>query len=305
MGEFLIEGDAGIRAFDRLVFSDMVGLRTGRCRYSSILNEQAGIVDDIVVLKLDDDTLYVVTNAVPLTRVSETIRSYTRTARDLSDATAKIDVQGPLSRQVLLKAGLKDIEPLKYYGCCRTQWRGGAIIVARAGYTGELGYELYTPNDLAPALWEELLDYEEVEPAGLGARDTLRMEMGYTLYGQDVDESKTTLEASMGQFVYWGRGFIGRDALCLRKEKHDYQVRTGIRSKDRRSPRPQQEVRYNGEAVGVVTSGTYGPSVGCGVGMAYVPSDLAAPGTELTVGPKDLPVETAAFPFYKEGTCRN
>lgn len=305
MGEFLVQGEAAIKAFDYLVFSDMLGLRVGRCRYSSLLNERGGIIDDLVVLRLSEDELYVVTNAGPLERVSKLILAQTPGALDVSDATAKIDVQGPLSREVLLRMGFGSLESLRFYTCCRTEWRGTPIIVARAGYTGELGYEFYVPNALAGPLWEALLEHPEVHPAGLGARDTLRLEMGYTLYGQDVDETKTTLEAGMGRFIYWGRDFVGREALCLKQEHNHYHVRTGLRSMDRRAPRAGFEVRYKGETVGVVTSGTYGPSVGYGIGMGYVPHPLATPGTPLTVGPKDVPVETAAFPFYNHGTFRD
>ncbi|HOZ47971.1 MAG TPA: glycine cleavage system aminomethyltransferase GcvT [Candidatus Hydrogenedentes bacterium] len=305
MGEFLIRGERSIAAFDRLVFSDIIGLRPGRCRYSAILNPQAGIVDDIIVLRLTESDLYVVTNATPLEGVARTIRAFVPRAQNLSDDTAKIDVQGPLSRDVLVRAGFAAVEPLRYYTCCRTEWRGEPILIARAGYTGELGYEMYIPNHLAGPLWETLLEFDEVQPAGLGARDTLRLEMGYTLYGQDVDESKTTLEAGMGRFIFWERGFIGRDALCVHREKHDYCVRTGIRSFTRQTPRQGQDVFHEHQVVGVVTSGSFGPSVGYGIGMAYVPAELTTPGTPLTVGPKRLAVETAAFPFYKHGTFRD
>ncbi len=304
MGEFLITGRESIEAFDYLVFSDVVGMRPGRCRYSSILNEHAGIVDDIVVFRLSEEEIYVVTNALPLPRVSAMIQSNVPEVLDVSDETAKIDIQGPLSRDVLLAVGLIDIGALRYFDCCRTRYQDTEIIISRAGYTGEVGYEIFIRKDLAVPLWRDLLAHDKVEPAGLGARDTLRIEMGYTLFGQDVDESKTTLEARMGRFVNWSRDFMGRDALCLRQEKHDYTVRTGIKSDSRRAPRAGFEVRHEGEVVGEVTSGTYGPSVGYGIGMAYVLYELSEAGNKLTVGPRNLPVETADFPFYKEGTCR-
>ncbi|HEO72110.1 MAG TPA: glycine cleavage system aminomethyltransferase GcvT [Candidatus Hydrogenedentes bacterium] len=304
MGQFLIKTRKAIATFDQLVFSDMVGLPPGRGRYSSILNEYAGIIDDIVAFRLSRDELFVVTNAGPLDRVAQTIQSYVPKAVDLSEQTSKIDVQGPESFEVLSRMGFEELAPLRFFGCLQTTWRGRKIIVARAGYTGELGYEFYVPHALAAALWEALLEQKSVKPAGLGARDTLRLEMGYTLYGQDVDESTTTLEAAMGRFIYWGRGFIGRDALCVRQQMHDYKVRAGIRAEGRRAPRAKQEVYRDDEPVGVVTSGTYGPSVGCGIGMAYVPKDLAEPGVQLAVGPKRVRVETAAFPFYKRGTFR-
>jgi aminomethyltransferase len=304
MGEFLIQGAESIRLFDRLVFCDVLGLPVGRARYGSILNERGGIVDDVVVMRVAEDELLVSTNAVTQEKVANYIAANVPGACNASKTTAKIDVQGPMSGHAMRRLGLDAIDPLQYYTCCKTRWRDTPITISRAGYTGELGYECFVPNDLAEPLWDSLLEWEQVRPAGLGARDTLRLEMGYTLYGQDVDESRTTLEAGMGRFIHWGRDFVGRDALCLRGEKRDYPLRTGIRSKSRQAPRAGQEVQWKGEVVGVVTSGTYGPSVGCGIGMAYLPHQLAVPGMELMVGPRAIPVETAQLPFYRHGTCR-
>jgi len=161
------------------------------------------------------------------------------------------------------------------------------------------------PNALAAPIWRELLKQEDVEPAGLGARDTLRLEMGYTLYGQDVNDSHTTLEAGMERFIDWNSEFHAKEFLLMQRDMGRYKIRTGIRSVDRRAPRTGHEVFYDGRPVGVVTSGSYGPSVGCGIGMAYVPVNLSSPGTPLSIGPKDLQVVTAEFPFYKNGSFRN
>ena len=225
-------------------------------------------------------------------------------AQDLSPGLSKIDVQGPLSRELALKVGFAEVESLKYFTVCRTRWREADVVVSRGGYTGELGYEFFVPNDLAAPLWKELLMHEEAAPAGLGARDTLRLEMGYTLYGQDVDESHTTLEAGMGRFIDWDSEFHAKEFLLMQRQMGRYKIRTGIRTFDRRAPRTGHEVFYEGKPVGQVTSGSFGPSVGRGIGMAYIPLELSAPGTRLTVGPKDLEVETAEFPFYKNGSCR-
>lgn len=304
MGEFLLRGSKAIRALEGMVFNDMICLKVGRCRYSSILDVCGGIIDDIITMKLAEDELYVVTNAGPYAKVARILYRVCA-AQDLSAETAKIDVQGPLSRQVLLDAGLQDIAPLKYFTVCRTQWRGADILVARSGYTGELGYELFVPNQLAPEIWTELLKNPVVAPAGLGARDTLRLEMGYTLYGQDVGESHTTLEAGMGRFIDWDSDFHAKEFLLMQKQMGRYKIRTGIRSMTRQTPRPGHEVFHEGKPVGMVTSGCYGPSVGCGIGMAYVPVELSAPGNKFTAGPKEILVETVALPFYTKGTCRD
>lgn len=304
MGEFLLRGLKAIRALESMVFNDMIRLRIGRSRYTSILDTCGAIIDDVIAMRLSEEELFVVTNAGPYERVARTLHDVCM-AHDLSPSLAKIDVQGPLSRDVLLKAGLADIAPLKYFTVCRTQWRGTEIIVSRGGYTGELGYELFAPNELAVPLWRELLTHEDAAPAGLGARDTLRLEMGYTQYGQDVDESHTTLEAGMGRFIDWDSEFEAKEFLLMQRQMGRYKIRTGIRSFNRRTPRAGHEVFREEKPVGLVTSGSYGPSVGCGIGMAYVPLEISAPGTRLTIGPKDLEVETAEFPFYKNGTFRS
>ena len=303
MGEFLLKGAKAIRAFESMVFNDMICLKVGRCRYTSILDVCGGIIDDVITMRLSEDELFVVTNSGPCERVSRTLYRVCM-AQDLSPTLSKIDVQGPLSRDLMLKVGFRDIEPLKYFTVCRTRWRDTAMVVSRGGYTGELGYEIFVPNALAVPLWKELLAREDAAPAGLGARDTLRLEMGYTLYGQDVDESHTTLEAGMGRFIDWDSDFHAKEFLLMQRQMGRYKIRTGIQTCDRRAPRTGHEVFYEGKPVGVVTSGSFGPSVGRGIGMAYVPLELSAPGTRLTVGPKDLEVETVEFPFYKNGSCR-
>ncbi|MBI4556039.1 MAG: glycine cleavage system aminomethyltransferase GcvT [Candidatus Hydrogenedentes bacterium] len=319
MGEFMVRGEDALRAVDRLLFCDTRGLPVGKCRYGAILNESGGIIDDALAMRLSDEELYIVTNAGPLELVSRVLqeacptrtdssdksdRSDTSDVSDLSDATAKIDVQGPLAREVLMKLGFAAIARLKYYHVCRTKWSGAEITISRAGYTGELGYELFIPNDIAPSLWRALLAVDGVRPAGLGARDTLRLEVGYPLSGQDFDESRTPLEANLGRFVGWDKSFVGKEPLVAQRAAGGYPLLTPIRTPDRRAPRHGFEVRSGDEVVGAVTSGTFGPSVGHGIGLAYLRADAAALGTQLLAGPKALPVETVAAPFYTKGTCR-
>ncbi len=304
MGEFCIHGEDAISAYDALVCSDIAGLKPGRARYGAILNDSGGIVDDIITLKLDQDELLVVANAGPLDKVSALIRSNCPGATDISDDTSKIDVQGPLSCETLMNEGLAEAETLKYFKHCRTEWRGEPVVLSRTGYTGELGYELFVSNEVAPALWQALTSQDAVEPAGLGARDTLRTEMGYPLSGQDFDESRTPLELNMETFVAWDSTFTGREALETLRDSGEYARIAAIRTADRRAPRHGFDVYSNGEQVGTVSSGTFGPSVGHGIGLAFLPEPLTTPGTALEAGPKRIPIETAELPFYGEGTCR-
>lgn len=304
MGEFLLKGSRAVTCLEGIVFNDMTRLKVGRCRYSNILDVCGGIVDDIIAMKLAEDELFVVTNAGPLEKVTRILHRVCN-AQDLSADTAKIDVQGPLSRDVLAEAGFPEVRDMKYFSVCRSRWRDRDIIISRSGYTGELGYEFYVPNELAAPLWRLLLENAEVKPAGLGARDTLRLEMGYALYGQDVDESHTTLEAGMEKFIDWDSDFNAKELLLMQRQTGKYKVRMGVRSLDRRAPRHGFEVYYQGKPVGMVTSGSYGPSVGYGVGMAYVPVDLSTPGTRFTAGPKKMEIVAEEFPFYKGGTFRS
>lgn len=304
MGEFWVEGEEAMAAFDKLVIADALSLRVGRCRYSAMLNEHAGMVDDCVFLRLRDDVFYVVTNAEPLDKVSAVMCNTVPGARDLSAETAKLDIQGPLSRDILLDMGFECVRELKYWHGVETEWRDQPIVLARAGYTGELGYELYVPNALATPLWDALLAYPEAAPCGLGSRDTLRCEVGYPLNGEDVTDRTTPLEANMDKFIAWDSDFVGKDVLAALRDQGGYWKLTAIKTDSRRAPRHDFEVKRDGEVVGRVTSGTYGPSVGHGIGLAYLRPDCTEPGTALTAGPRDLPMETAEIPIYKHGTCR-
>ena len=303
MGEFILRGAAAIAAFDRLVFSDMINLRTGLCRYSAILNEQGGVIDDCVGLKLAEDVIYLVTNAGPLEEVEALIGGIPG-VKNITAETAKLDLQGPLARDILLELGFETLRNVKYWNGLRMDWEGHDIVVTRAGYTGEVGYEIFVPNALAVPLWERLAAHPDVACCGLGARDTLRTEVGYPLNGEDLAPDKTPLESGMDRMVKWDKEFTGKAALEAQRDKGDHKVLVAIKSLDRRAPRHGFEIKHNGEVVGKVTSGTFGPSVGCGVGLADLPKSLSGPGIALTAGPRDLPIETAAIPVYTGGTCR-
>ena len=304
MGEYRIRGQEAIESYGKQIISDVSKIAVGRCRYGAILNEQGGIIDDLITFRMADDELYVVTNAGPLKSVTERICAGISGAEHVSYETGKIDVQGPHSRELVLKAGFKEAETLKYFNAAWTTWEGREVLLARTGYTGELGYELFMENDLAPKLWDLFLEMDGIGPAGLGARDTLRTEVGYALSGQDFDETVTPLEAGMAPFIAWDTDFVGKDALEQKRDAEDYPVQVGIITRSKRKPQHDFEVKRHGTAVGIVTSGTYGPSVDHGVGIARVPKALSEPGTQLTAGPKDLDIEVAEFPFYKKGTCR-
>ncbi|MGC9054918.1 MAG: aminomethyltransferase family protein, partial [Candidatus Hydrogenedens sp.] len=263
------------------------------------------ILDDCVGIKLDDETLFVITNAGPLEEVSALLCNSDVHAEDISQRTVKIDIQGPKSLDVLLQSDFNSqIKELKYWTGGRLKWKDENIIITRAGYTGELGYELYLPLSIGADIWEKLVSHSEVKPCGLGARDTLRTEMGYPLNGQDILPGTTPLMASMDRFIDWEHDFIGKDFLLQQKNRGDYRVLMGIKTHTRQAPRHNQKLVFQGSEVGEVTSGTYGPSVGVGVGLAMLDKQVAIPGTVLQVAGRPLQVEVCNVPIYPNGTAR-
>ena len=304
MGEYRVRGEDAIEKFNRQIISDVSKIPVGRCRYGAILNERGGIMDDLITFRMAEDELYVVTNAGPLESVTERICAHNSGAEHVSYETAKIDVQGPRAREHVLAAGFEAARRLKYFNATWTTWNGHDVLLSRTGYTGELGYELFMDNDLAATLWGAFMEMDGLEPAGLGARDTLRTEVGYALSGQDFDDTVTPLEAGMASFIAWDTDFVGKEALEKKRDAEDYRVHVGIITRSKRKPQHDFEVKHDETVVGIVTSGTYGPSLGHGVGLARVPKALSAPGTLLRAGAKDLEIEVAEIPFYKNGTCR-
>tara|TARA_R110001592_G_scaffold167684_2_gene403268 strand:+ start:841 stop:1470 length:630 start_codon:yes stop_codon:yes gene_type:complete len=204
----------------------------------------------------------------------------------------------------MLASGFESVRDMKYWNGAQVNWEGHEIVVTRAGYTGEVGYEIFVPNAAAIPLWERLVAHEDVAPCGLGARDTLRTEVGYPLNGEDLGPNKTPLESGMAHLIKWDKEFVGKSALEAQRDRGDYTVLVAIQSPDRRAPRHGFEIKHDGEVVGHVTSGTFGPSVGCGVGLADLPQALSEPGIALTAGPRDMAISTAPLPIYANGTCR-
>lgn len=305
MGEFLVSGAEALATLDRLVIGNMSALAVGKCRYTVLLNEDGGILDDGVALRLSEEELLLVTNAGALDTVAALLEAKVPGTQNLSPQMAKIDLQGPLAPRILYEMGFECVAALGFWGGARLRWNNMDVIITRAGYTGEWGYELFVSNDDAPALWEQLAANPAVKPCGLGARDTLRMEMGYPLSGQDLTADRTALEAGLDRFIAWDTDFPGKERLEAQRDSGDYEVLTLVKSADKRAPRSGFELSHEGEVVGVITSGTFGPSVGCGIGLGFMPRALVQQGVQLEAGPRKLAVQVETSPFYKESTGRN
>ncbi len=307
MGEFLVEGDAKASGLERCVSADLDTLAVGSCRYALILNEAGGVIDDLIVYRKRPTAWMIVVNAARAEKDKEHLsRHLSGEARfqDVSDAWGKIDLQGPQSREVLTPF-IPEASELEYYTFTETRLLDAQVLLSRTGYTGELGFEIYLPLKKIPVFWKELLSDPRVRPAGLGARDVLRLEMGYNLYGQDIDEETTPLEAGLEKFIDLSKEFIGRPALIRQKKEGIPRRRIYFASRSRRSPRHDQKIFLDAKEVGTVTSGTFSPHCGTGIGMGFATAPLAA-GQRILLG-EDAPLFEAVVttrPFVKQTSLR-
>ena len=307
MGEFIIYGHLKENNLNKVITADLESMEIGKCSYGFMLNEKGGIIDDLIVYKLAEDKWMLVVNAEPLNKDEIHLKNYIKTEiENVSYKTAKLDLQGPLSREILKSIVGQDIDKLKYYHFDYFPILGENVLISRTGYTGELGYELYINSDKAVDLWHLLLSNKRVKPAGLGARDTLRLEMGYPLYGQDITEETTPLEADLERFVNFEKEFIGKTALLRQKEVGIKKKLVCLIASSRRAPRHGYKIYLNNKEIGFITSGTFSPSLACGIGMGYVEIDYCELGMKVFIKENKIEIEATITkrPFYKEGSLR-
>ena len=299
MGEFLISGATAAADMERLFTGRLDNLAPGRCRYGFLLNPGGGFVDDVMVYRRAEQEFLMVVNA------GTTLKDRAWVTQNLSDAadfhdisadTAMLALQGPAAAAAIesLAAG---IETLRRFAFIEAQIAGVAVTVSRTGYTGEDGYEIFAPAEEAGSIWDLLLGAPDVLPVGLGARDTLRLEKGYPLYGSDIDQEHNPTEARLTRFVRMEKDFIGRQALIDHGEAVD--VLTGFVCDGRRSPRAHFKVIHEDRVVGTVTSGAFSPSLKLGIGLCYIDSALADDGRELMIANDraEIPARVQSPPF--------
>jgi len=304
MGEFHLSGEGAGDALSKAVTHDLSTLAVGKCRYGFLLNDNGGVIDDLIIYCLDVDSYMLVVNAARIAIDFQTIKHRlpeTLAFTDDSEATAKIDLQGPLAFEVLRDRLSGDFAGLKYFNFTWTDFSGVKLMVSRTGYTGELGYELFLPATAAEALWEALAADPRVLPAGLGARDTLRLEMGYPLYGQDLDEHHTPAEAGYGWLLTSPADYAGKGKAAGISQKL-----LALEIPGRRSARHGDIVAdRSGKNVGVVTSASFAPSLGHAIALAYVDASAAEGKTfQVKASRAELPATKHALPFYPDGTAR-
>ncbi len=317
MGRFLVKGPGAEPFLNYVTTNDVSALKPGQSHYSLFCNERGGIVDDVVVLRLAEDSFLLVVNAANRAKDMVWLKKHAGGASgkvelaDISDQVAMMAVQGPKALEVLQPLSSEDLSSLRWHTFLEAEVAGARALVARMGYTGEDGFELYIWDapveapEKALKVWEAILEAGEplgLKPCGLGARDTLRLEAGYCLYGSDIDEGTTPIEAGLSLAVKFEKGpFIGREALEEQAAKGPGRVRVCLKLLERGVPRAHQPVLdAGGREVGHITSGTFSPILKRGIAMAYVPPELAEPGTELYVALRARRAKAVVVkpPFY-------
>jgi aminomethyltransferase len=313
MGEFLIRGKDAVAFVNHVTTNDVAKLAVGQIHYSCILNERGTFEDDCLVYRFADHLMMVVnaSNAAKdFAHISKELHKFEATLEDVSDATALLAVQGPETEEIvapLISHLPSPISHLPYYHFTTGTVAGiENVIISRTGYTGEDGVELYFPVEHAATVWNALMNTNAIQPCGLGCRDTLRLEMGMALYGNDIDDTITPLEAGLGWIVKLPKGdFVGKPALEKQKAEGVKKKLVGFTIAERGAiPRHGYPAFAAGAPSGTVCSGTMSPSLGVAIGTCYVPTSSAAEGSALEVeirGKKAKGVVTK-FPFYKEAT---
>jgi aminomethyltransferase len=312
MGEIELTGPEAARALDYALVGKLSAVKPGRARYTMICDGEGGVLDDLVVYRIGEDHFMVVANAsnaaVVFAELKARAEGFTVEVTDRSTDCALIAVQGPTAVSIIGAVCDADLGALPYYGSVPTRIGDHDVLLARTGYTGEDGFEVYAEAPHAADVWETLTAAGEghgLLPAGLACRDTLRLEAGMPLYGNELTADMTPFDAGLGRVVKFDKpaDFVGRAALERRRDAGDAveQVLVGLVGEGRRAARHGYPVMNGDEQVGTVTSGALSPTLGHPIAMAYVPPALTEPGTELTVDirGKAMPVSVVKLPFYK------
>ena len=313
MGEFLVTGPDATVFVSWTTSNDPSSLSVGQAQYSVMCHENGGIIDDLLVYRLGEDRFRLVVNAANLDKdwahLQAQATRFDVRLEDESDGVGLLALQGPLSQEILSALSSEDLDAVGFYEFTQGHVAGAPCVISRTGYTGEDGFELYLPADRTAGVWDALFEAgagRGLIPTGLGSRDSLRLEMGYALYGNDLDDGTSPLEAGLGWLVKLAKDeFIGRDALLEQKSGGLSRRLRGFKLLERGFPRPGYPVTFEGETVGEVRSGTLSPTLGVGIGTAYLPL-AAKPGATVGISIRDqvIPGEVVAMPFHTGGSLR-
>ena len=311
MGEFLIKGPKALELIQLVTSNDASKLYDGKAQYSCLPNHEGGIVDDLIVYKFADNDYMLVVNGANVQKdwdwIVESNKKVGAEMINQTDDISLLAVSGPKATEIVSKLTDLPVESYENYGFGRGTVAGiPNILVATTGYTGERTYEIFIPNQFAVQFWNSLFEVGTplgLQPTGLGCRDTLRLEMGYMLYGNDINDSTSPLEAGLGWITKINKGnFNGRDKIVALKEAGLKRKLVGFTVADKQVPRGHCEIASNGVIVGEVTSGSVSPVLGYGIGMGYVPAELAVVGgrIDIVIRGKHVPAVVTNPPFIRK-----
>ena len=309
MGEFILKGEGALELIQKVCSNDASKLYDGKVQYSCLPNEQGGIVDDLLVYRMDEKTYMLVVNASNIEKDWDWIskfNSFGVDMKNISDRTSLLAVQGPKAAQALQSLTDTDLAAMEYYTFVKGTFAGVEnVVISATGYTGAGGFELYFDNEHADKIWKAIFEAGApfgIQPIGLGARDTLRLEMGFCLYGNDIDDSTSPLEAGLGWITKFTKDFVNSSNLAAQKEAGLKNKLVGFEMIDRGIPRHDYEIcDASGKVIGKVTSGTQSPSLQKAIGLGYVQSDFAKEDTEIFINIREnlVKAQVVKFPFYK------
>ncbi|MGB5229263.1 MAG: glycine cleavage system aminomethyltransferase GcvT [Eudoraea sp.] len=310
MGEFLIEGPNSLALIQKVTSNDASKLTVGKAQYSCFPNESGGIVDDLIVYRVKEEVYLLVVNASNIEKDWDHISKYNKDIgailRNISENYSLLAIQGPKAVESMQSLTSVDLSEIKFYNFVVGDFAGiDHVIISATGYTGSGGFEIYCKNEEVKQIWDNVLeagaDYG-IKPIGLAARDTLRLEMGYCLYGNEINDDTSPLEAGLGWITKFSKPFVNSEALAKEKEQAPKQRLIAFELEERGIPRQGYEiVDGNGNKIGFVTSGTMSPSLNKGIGLGYVPYALSEPGSEIhiKIRKNTVKAKVVKLPFYK------
>jgi aminomethyltransferase len=310
MGEFLISGENALALIQKVTSNDAATLEIGKAQYSCLPNKDGGIVDDLIVYKIKDEQYLLVVNASNIDKDWDWISSQNSVGaemKNLSDNYSLLAIQGPKAVEAMQSLTSVDLSAIKYYHFEVADFAGiEHVIISATGYTGSGGFEIYCKNSEVEQVWNKVFEAGAafgIKPIGLAARDTLRLEMGFCLYGNDINDTTSPLEAGLGWITKFTKEFTNSENLKAQKEAGVARKLVGFELIDRGIPRHDYEiVDAEGNNIGIVTSGTQAPSLGKAIGMGYVKTEFAAADTEIfiLIRDKKIAAKVVKMPFYKK-----
>lgn len=310
MGEFLVSGPNALALIQKVTTNDAAALVIGKAQYSCLPNENGGIVDDLIVYKIKEEQYLLVVNASNIEKDWNWISSKNDVGADMkniSEDYSLLAIQGPMAMEAMQSLTSVDLAAIKYYHFEVADFAGiEHVIISATGYTGSGGFEIYAKNTEIEQIWKKVFEAGEaygIKPIGLAARDTLRLEMGFCLYGNDINDTTSPLEAGLGWITKFNKDFTNSENLKAQKEAGVTRKLIGFELTERGIPRHDYEiVDKDGNIIGIVTSGTMAPSLNKGIGLGYVTTEFAGVDSEIfiRIRKNDIPAKVVKLPFYKK-----